>query len=504
MKENLSRREALLAGLGIIAAGSLHGKEASAQEAQEQSTDLQNLIVRYDFDVTFDKLSIPENRKEISPEIEVLLNALSEFTKNIMKHDGVTSIQAQQELFKLFINLKISEPVFTQENFYKVFITKIPKLLVNYGIILETTTRVIRDENGRITNIYFGLRFHRIKKFDSEKKLIDGKVFNIDIAHVKQLEIRGKIFDTEHDRNSLRAQTYGQNILIYDDAINNEWARYLKDEKQLLDRFHEMSDNDILATVEDYNGDEQDAMADEAVRICLLRRSAAHEGRNDLSNLIAHETGHVLNIQEPNYKKKNAPIISRDQELQNQWFLNTMARTETRAKISELQLMSNKYWALAGIYLSKSGQHRTTTGEQIIDGHAIANRRLRNAIRRELTENMSLYGIKILKGFDITPNNQAVFHIINIAKDEQKINFLTRRLLERYNIDNDMGEKAPSIPRTAVDKQSTLFDTGESDHFGWYVAGGIAALSTAYALLEKLRKRKEDVASKKGKKPKKK
>lgn len=444
---NQGRRDFLgkmLAG-GIAAGGLLLERRAEAQEGFQIDTASNDLVLESTFSVGNDKMDIPSERRELTPEAKKMITYLTSYETAITQaiQIGPVPDQLRRDLWDRLSPYFPNCGKFSKENFFKLLTVDVPKYLLSFGVFTTLDNNKWATRDGQLLHVDVSYNFFQIRQTEEHTVNLEGQEYKIQLAKVNDLMLEGQDADKKALFAKGIAQTYGQTVVFFQElwerSLKSTQANHAEDYRYFVEQNSDAELQELLAST---TGREQDARVVVAAYQRLTRnifRNGNEQTNGDdmLNRIETHEAGHVIYGAQPNYSVENKPRHIRTTAELSHYEESMVLKQEIMAKIVCLGLARNKNSALSDIFVP---ENKEDMAERQAGGNIMANLKLREAIAQELVTHATDYGIVLDDKSPVSKRNQAIFQLAGITADSEKMKKLFTSLYARINLDHDLSK----------------------------------------------------------------
>ncbi|MDO8626128.1 MAG: hypothetical protein Q7K39_01565 [Candidatus Magasanikbacteria bacterium] len=457
MGEGITRRDFI----GLIGAAVISGageKEACGQEFKDQSLEIQNLIRQLDFDKRHEKINFQEAKRELPPKLKNLVQEIIALQKSIpaiVAAGRIPDARDHQRVWAACQTILPNLPAYSEPAFYQTFFTEIPRRLAAFGVATVIRTDRIKDDRDTIVSELPRAGFYHVNKITSDTVMFEGQPRERSVLFVNSLAIDQP--DTNTRLLHFAAFTDSGNIIIDEPALAAEHGAERQMAVANREYLNMITDDFIMGHIADKQGADQDKWADIGASQRRHRRYLLRGNFNQLDNIISHETGHLMHAFEPDFREREQPPFMKTSAEVTKYAQLSARRSEARGAIGNLLFAKDKLGALNDLLYVPKPEDAANVDDL---GHQMAGAQLRELAAEELVQEADYYGIKISANTPVTPRNQALFQIVEISGDANKVEHLGRKLLERVRHGQEFKSIVVSKARLPFTKQARTADAG--------------------------------------------
>ncbi|MFA6520024.1 MAG: hypothetical protein WCT44_00245 [Candidatus Paceibacterota bacterium] len=463
------------------------------KESKEAVKIPDNYLIGYMFE-SVDRVIIkyPETPKPITPEIEDFLRAVRTYHASFGSHID----QLYQAKIQIWEQLKKIDPSlteFSEDSFYKVFITKISHYLEPYAILCMQDFWYTKDpQSGNFTKTEIISHFLSVEKVENDEVNQWGEKISRRIVYVRgPLNLDRQ--STAIENSIPNAANQNGNILIYEPGIKKEFEELLSGRLVSLISAIRQSGNKKEGIKNITQGDlERSNSSYDAIEVALVgvveRMEAPPTIEEFRAEILAHETRHLFDLSHGNYSKlrilKRTTNASEHDNYQN----NRLANEEIYAVLGDLKYAPNKklslFRILANMRIEVGNKIHINNFYKWIVGHMVGI----------ISQNPESYGIEISVG-SVNTFNQILSQIDKLLDRPDLLSDLCDKIIALHNTNpqkdfvNATEEELYGSIHAPKDKLNSILKIGVPG----VVAGG------AMLAIEALRRRKKKVATEEAK-----
>lgn len=326
-ERKITRREFLEQLLKLITIPIIHSSNIfQTIEAQEKIFERKFSIANYEIlKSKYEKIKYPKSFEKINEDIKKLIIEIVNFQNQILtkikksqnnkNQEKLQEIEKEIQSIKKYFWKKMKEyfpnlEEYSEEKYQHFLSYFLPRYLASYGIFVNPIDFLIKTYNNDsiIHNETF-VYFFEISNIETREIKISNKNISVDIVYLKKpLEINGENVNRIEIPNlpSFEAQTFFQNIFIYEELVNKTYLNQRKILLEIKNRLLNFNREKIELSLINTPPKEQKRVALNGLYLLLLK-----ELEIDLEELkqirIFHELGHFVNMTNEDFKKRFKP-----------------------------------------------------------------------------------------------------------------------------------------------------------------------------------------------------
>jgi hypothetical protein len=523
-----SRRDFLRITVTTAVATALLGEEEPAEAKETVDSFVETCSV----ESKLGKIDYPEKPKELTPEAKALILGIVDYQTSWLKSMGIygaevndsnfeqlkrgTEQESQQEKEALWQKLRVCFPTLqqpTEKDYQRALIYDTPRYLAQFGVYARALPYLtFAPDLSRFTRTEVVMAFLQIGRKEHEELEREGKTIKRDVIYINgPLKIDGKDVNATTPVQA-NGQTHYQNILIYEYRVSDEDIGQNNPKiEQEAKQIQALNPDQVWQPIEKSADPRNMVLLLAMIKLCgrtgAIKEPFLTAKKKYIRAIIEHETGHLLDDQNPNFTK-HFPLLNFTSPREY------LAQRENREVHGEIN---------ATLYGLRYGNDQAGALRDII---TVATREINQDFTHDQTaswiidrfveiiiKNPSRYGIALDPKRKVSPQNQIIAQLDLLLDRTELLNELTEQVMAIHNtrLDEDFSQEYFAYSGLEAKMQAAIAQNrAENRKVGLrWSAIGTALFSIGGGVLihriikrKQTREKKETQKQKKGKKKK--